>query len=557
MKTIRCAIYTRKSTDDGLDKEFNTLEAQREAGENYIRSQAYQGWEIIPTHYDDGGFSGGSLKRPALQQLLNDVEAGLIDMIVVYKIDRLTRSLVDFSKLVEVFDANNCSFVSVTQNFNTYDSMGRLTLNVLLSFAQFEREVITERIRDKVSASKKKGMWMGGILPLGYDSYNKKLVINEDEAQIVRLAFEKYLVLRSEIAVAEWLNENGYTTMNKGNNSKFTHMRISKMLKNVLYVGKIPHKENIYDGQHEAIISQEIFDEVQNIKSKNRIGRLAPSRFIEHSLLKGFTYCDCCQSAMVSTKSNKKNKVYEYYTSVRAVKEGFKNCHVGSIPAGEMDNFILQQMEVLIKSPKIIAGLIDEAKIVRPNVKDIQILNKLNSEETFINHLSSTTQRQLLLLLIKKIRVNVDRIKIMYTDLAISLMSENIKEQLFPNNIDGEKNEILYRVCLRRKRGSLKIFAPEKYKPDENNPLYIALIKAFTWQEKMKKDNIFIDELAKQEGLSREYVGKVMRMTFLAPDIVTAIVDGVYPKTLSLKKILESEIPILWTQQRLKYGFNL
>ena len=557
MKTIRCAIYTRKSTDDGLDKEFNTLEAQREAGENYIRSQAYQGWEIIPTHYDDGGFSGGSLKRPALQQLLNDVEAGLIDMIVVYKIDRLTRSLVDFSKLVEVFDANNCSFVSVTQNFNTYDSMGRLTLNFLLSFAQFEREVITERIRDKVSASKKKGMWMGGILPLGYDSYNKKLVINEDEAQIVRLAFEKYLVLRSEIAVAEWLNENGYTTMNKGNNSKFTHMRISKMLKNVLYVGKIPHKENIYDGQHEAIISQEIFDEVQNIKSKNRIGRLAPSRFIEHSLLKGFTYCDCCQSAMVSTKSNKKNKVYEYYTSVRAVKEGFKNCHVGSIPAGEMDNFILQQMEVLIKSPKIIAGLIDEAKIVRPNVKDIQILNKLNSEETFINHLSSTTQRQLLLLLIKKIRVNVDRIKIMYTDLAISLMSENIKEQLFPNNIDGEKNEILYRVCLRRKRGSLKIFAPEKYKPDENNPLYIALIKAFTWQEKMKKDNIFIDELAKQEGLSREYVGKVMRMTFLAPDIVTAIVDGVYPKTLSLKKILESEIPILWTQQRLKYGFNL
>ena len=557
MKTIRCAIYTRKSTDDGLDKEFNTLEAQREAGENYIRSQAYQGWEIIPTHYDDGGFSGGSLKRPALQQLLNDVEAGLIDMIVVYKIDRLTRSLVDFSKLVEVFDANNCSFVSVTQNFNTYDSMGRLTLNVLLSFAQFEREVITERIRDKVSASKKKGMWMGGILPLGYDSYNKKLVINEDEAQIVRLAFEKYLVLRSEIAVAEWLNENGYTTMNKGNNSKFTHMRISKMLKNVLYIGKIPHKENIYDGQHEAIISQEIFDEVQNIKSKNRIGRLAPSRFIEHSLLKGFIYCDCCQSAMVSTKSNKKNKVYEYYTSVRAVKEGFKNCHVGSIPAGEMDNFILQQMEVLIKSPKIIAGLINEAKIVRPNVKDIQILNKLNSEETFISHLSSTTQRQLLLLLIKKIRVNVDRIKIMYTDLAISLMSEDIKEQLFPNNIEGEKNEILYRVCLRRKRGSLKIFAPEKYKPDENNPLYIALIKAFTWQEKMKKDNIFIDELAKQEGLSREYVGKVMRMTFLAPDIITAIVDGVYPKSLSLKKILESEIPILWTQQRLKYGFNL
>lgn len=557
MKTIRCAIYTRKSTDDGLDKEFNTLEAQRESGENYIKSQAYQGWEVIPTHYDDGGFSGGSLKRPALQQLLQDVEAGLVDMIVVYKIDRLTRSLMDFSRLVDVLDRNQCSFVSVTQNFNTYDSMGRLTLNVLLSFAQFEREVITERIRDKVMASKKKGMWMGGILPLGYSSHNKKLVVNEEEATVVRLAFEKYLVLRSEIAVAEWLNENGYTTMSKGNNGKFTHMRVSKMLKNVIYAGKIPHKKNIYEGQHEAIVSQELFDEVQKIKSKNRIGRLAPSRFVEHSLLKGFIACDCCQAAMVSTRSNKKNKIYEYYTSVRAVKEGFKNCHLGSIPAGEMDNFILQQIELIIKSPKIIFGLIEEAKIVRPDIKDVQVLDKLNGSESFIHHLSSTVQRQLLMLLVKKIRVNVDRIKIIYTDLALSLMDGKMKEQLFPNNIDGEENEIMYRVCLRRRRGSLKIFAPEKYKPDENNPLYLTLIKAFVWQDKMKKENIFLDELAKREGLSREYVGKVMRMTFLAPDIVTAIVDGVCPKTLSLKKILESEIPILWTQQRIKYGFNL
>lgn len=557
MKTIRCAIYTRKSTDDGLDKKFNTLEAQRESGENYVKSQAYQGWEIIPTHYDDGGFSGGSLKRPALQQLLQDVEAGLVDMIVVYKIDRLTRSLMDFSRLVEVLDRNQCSFVSVTQNFNTYDSMGRLTLNVLLSFAQFEREVITERIRDKVTASKKKGMWMGGILPLGYNSHNKKLVINEEEATVVRLAFEKYLVLRSEIAVAEWLNENGYTTMSKGNNGKFTHMRVSKMLKNVLYAGKIPHKKNIYEGQHEAIVSQELFDEAQKIKSKNRTGRLAPSRFIEHSLLKGFITCDCCQAAMVSTRSNKKNKVYEYYTSVRAVKEGFKNCQIGSIPAGEMDNFVLQQIELIIKSPKIIFGLIEEAKIVRPDIKDVQVLDKLNGSESFIHHLSSTTQRQLLMLLVKKIRVNADRIKIIYTELAITLMGNEMKEQLFPNNIDGEENEIMYRICLRRRRGSLKIFAPEKYKPDENNPLYLTLIKAFVWQDKMKKENIFLDELAKREGLSREYIGKVMRMTYLAPDIVTAIVDSAYPKTLSLKKILESEIPILWTQQRIKYGFNL
>jgi DNA invertase Pin-like site-specific DNA recombinase len=556
MKTIRCAIYTRKSTEDGLDKEFNTLEAQRESGENYVKSQAYQGWEIISTHYDDGGYSGGTLKRPALQQLLQDVENGMVDMIVVYKIDRLTRSLIDFAKLVEVLDRNQCSFVSVTQNFNTYDSMGRLTLNVLLSFAQFEREVITERIRDKVNASKKKGMWMGGFLPIGYVSINKKLTIIPEEAAVVRLAFEKYLLFRSETMVAEWLNENGYTTMSKGN-GKFTHARISKMLRNVVYVGKVPHKDKVYEGQHEAIVSQELFDKVQELKKQNRTGRLAPSRFMEHALLKGFIYCDCCQSAMISTKSNKKNKVYEYYTSVRAVKEGFKNCKVGSIPAGELDNFVLQQMALVIKSPKILSGLIEQTKIFRPDIKDVQIIAKMKDEADFIQHLSPITQRQLLMLLIKKIRVDVDRIKIMYTDLAMELMSKELKEQLFPNNIDGEENEIMYRVALQRKRGSLKIFAPEKYKPDENNPLYLALIKAFVWQERIKKEGLFIDSLAKSEGLSREYVGKVLRMTYLAPDIITGIIDGAYPKTLSLNKILESEIPLLWQDQRIKYGFSV
>jgi DNA invertase Pin-like site-specific DNA recombinase len=556
MKTIRCAIYTRKSTEDGLDKEFNTLEAQRESGENYVKSQAYQGWEIISTHYDDGGYSGGTLKRPALQQLLQDVENGMVDMIVVYKIDRLTRSLIDFAKLVEILDRNQCSFVSVTQNFNTYDSMGRLTLNVLLSFAQFEREVITERIRDKVNASKKKGMWMGGFLPIGYVSINKKLTIIPEEAAVVRLAFEKYLLYRSETMVAEWLNENGYTTMSKGN-GKFTHARISKMLRNVVYVGKVPHKDKVYEGQHEAIVSQELFDKVQELKKQNRTGRLAPSRFMEHALLKGFIYCDCCQSAMISTKSNKKNKVYEYYTSVRAVKEGFKNCKVGSIPAGELDNFVLLQMALVIKSPKILSGLIEQTKIFRPDIKDVQIIAKMKDEADFIQHLSPITQRQLLMLLIKKIRVDVDRIKIMYTDLAMELMSKELKEQLFPNNIDGEENEIMYRVALQRKRGSLKIFAPEKYKPDENNPLYLALIKAFVWQERIKKEGLFIDSLAKSEGLSREYVGKVLRMTYLAPDIITGIIDGAYPKTLSLNKILESEIPLLWQDQRVKYGFSV
>ena len=206
IKSIKCAIYTRKSTDEGLEKEFNTLEAQREAGLNYVKSQVHQGWEALAEHYDDGGYSGGNMNRPALKRLFEDIKAGKVDMIVVYKIDRLTRSLTDFSKMVELFDEYNVSFVSVTQNFNTYDSMGRLTLNVLLSFAQFEREVSGERIRDKISASKKKGMWMGGPLPLGYDLQDKKLVINPKEAALVRLLFEKYTVCKSPQYLADWLN---------------------------------------------------------------------------------------------------------------------------------------------------------------------------------------------------------------------------------------------------------------------------------------------------------------------------------------------------------------
>lgn len=207
---IRCAIYTRKSTDEGLEKEFNTLEAQREAGENYIRSMKHQGWVILPEHYDDGGFSGGSLKRPALKQLLSDVEAGKVDMIVVYKIDRLTRSLLDFAQLVKIFEKHCCSFVSVTQHFNTCDSMGKLTLNILLSFAQFERELGAERVRDKIAASKKKGMWTGGPLPLGYDSKNKKLVINKEEAEIVRFIFEDYKRTGSQFQTVRDVNEKGY-----------------------------------------------------------------------------------------------------------------------------------------------------------------------------------------------------------------------------------------------------------------------------------------------------------------------------------------------------------
>ena len=258
MEEIKCAVYTRKSTDEGLEKEFNTLEAQREAGENYVKSQKHQGWVLIKEHYDDGGFSGGNMNRPSLKRLLQDVEAGKVNMIVVYKIDRLTRSLTDFSKMVDIFDKYKCSFVSVTQNFNTADSMGRLTLNMLLSFAQFEREISGERIRDKVAASKKKGIWMGGVVPFGYQNINKKLEIKPDEAEAVKFMFEMYQRYNSAMAVCKLLSERGYKT--------FRRDAVKRMLRNPIYMGKVKYGEELYDGQHQAIITPELFASVQGIR---------------------------------------------------------------------------------------------------------------------------------------------------------------------------------------------------------------------------------------------------------------------------------------------------
>ena len=263
MEEIRCAIYTRKSTDEGLEKEFNTLEAQREAGESYIRSQKHQGWTLIDERYDDGGYSGGNMKRPALTRLFEDIKAGKVDMIVVYKIDRLTRSLSDFSKMIDVFDKHKCSFVSVTQNFNTSDSMGRLTLNMLLSFAQFEREIGAERVRDKTAASKKKGMWTGGAVPFGYQNINKKLEINPDEAEAVKFMFEMYHRYNSAMAVCKLMYEHGYKA--------FRRDAVKRMLKNPIYMGKIKYGEELYDGQHQAIVTPELFASVQHIRDTKDI----------------------------------------------------------------------------------------------------------------------------------------------------------------------------------------------------------------------------------------------------------------------------------------------
>lgn len=352
---IRCAIYTRKSCEEGLELEFNSLDAQRESAEAFISSQQHEGWECIPSHYDDGGFSGGSLERPALQRLLEDIKQGKIDCVVVYKVDRLSRSLLDFTRIMETFDKNGVSFVSVTQQFNTTHSMGRLTLNILLSFAQFEREIIGERIRDKIAAQRRKGKWSGGIPVLGYDvdrsNPSPKLVVNADEATQVRRIFSLYLELGSLLPVVQELEARGWKNKiwrtQKGNERggrPFDKCSVYALLTNPLYAGMIKHNTELFRGEHEPIIDSGVFEQVQRQLNKN--GRGKGNHLVNKygAILKGLLFCKSCGRTMVHTFTGKGTKRYRYYTCCAAIKKGWKSCPTKSVPAGEIENVVVDQI---------------------------------------------------------------------------------------------------------------------------------------------------------------------------------------------------------------------
>jgi DNA invertase Pin-like site-specific DNA recombinase len=352
----RCAVYTRKSSEEGLDMEFNSLDAQRDACEAYVTSQKAEGWVALRDRYDDGGFSGGTLDRPALKQLLSDIEAGLIDVIVVYKIDRLSRSLMDFARLVEVFDRNNVTFVSVTQAFNTTTSMGRLTLNILLSFAQFEREVIGERIRDKFAASRKRGMWMGGFVPMGYDVKDRKLVVNEAEATTVRMIFDRFAALGSASILARALQaEDVRNKRGKRIDKGF----IYKLIGSRVYLGEAVHKGMSYPGEHDAIISQDLWDRVHSILKQSPRDRRAKNRNSSEALLKGLIFTDT-GTAMTPTYTRKGERLYHYYTSMDLIRNRETN---GAGPmrlaAAMVDGAVIAEMRRIIGSPEIATRVID------------------------------------------------------------------------------------------------------------------------------------------------------------------------------------------------------
>lgn len=410
LRKVRCAIYTRKSSEEGLDMEFNSLDAQRESCAAYIASQKAEGWVPVPDHYDDGGFSGGNLERPALKRLLADIEAGLVDVVVVYKIDRLSRSLMDFSKLVEVFDRNGVTFVSVTQSFNTTTSMGRLTLNILLSFAQFEREVIGERIRDKFAASRKKGMWMGGVPPLGYDVIARKLAVNETEADLVRHIFRRFLQVGSATLLIKELNAAGHRTKswvtqdgNERQGVPFTKNFLYKMLENRVYLGEAVHKGVAHPGEHEAIIDRTTWERVEAVKADNAPRkRAAAARAATPAPLKGLVFCAHCGRTMTPTHTRKKGRLYRYYTCMKAINAGHDSCTVRSIAAGEIEAAVIGQVRALLRAPEIRA----RAERMAPQIAAADLHAALDRFEAVWDELFPAEQARLLQLLVERVSIS-------------------------------------------------------------------------------------------------------------------------------------------------------
>jgi DNA invertase Pin-like site-specific DNA recombinase len=376
VKKLRCAVYTRKSTDEGLDKEFNTLDAQREACEAYVASQRAEGWVLVPDRYDDGGFSGGTLERPALKRLLADIEAGLIDVVVVYKIDRLSRSLMDFAKLVEAFEAHDVTFVSVTQAFNTTTSMGRLTLNVLLSFAQFEREVIGERIRDKVAASKARGMWMGGKVPLGYGVRDRKLVVNEAEAARVRRVFELFAETGSGVETVRRLRVEGVALKSGRPPDKGD---VYKLLHNRTYAGEVAHKGKVYPGEHRAIVPRDLWDRAHAVLKISPRVRANQSRAQTPALLKGLIF-GVDGRALSPTHCRKKGRLYRYYVAQRVLKddaEGEDDGLVRRVSAAEIEEAVVDQVRALLRQPEVVVGAWLAARAEAPDLEEGEVRDAL------------------------------------------------------------------------------------------------------------------------------------------------------------------------------------
>jgi site-specific DNA recombinase len=407
-RKLRCAVYTRKSSEEGLDMDFNSLDAQREASEAYITSQRGQGWVLVPDRYDDGGVSGGTLDRPALKRLLADIEAGRIDIVVVYKVDRLSRSLADFHKLIEVFELHQTTFVSITQSFNTTDAMGRMHLNIMLTFAQYEREATGERIRDKVAASRKKGIWMGGWTPLGYEVRDRKLVVQEADAERVRRIFRRFTELKSATLLAREL-------VLAGERNRYDHLLdkglLYRLLNNRVYIGEAVHKGTSYPGEHKAIIDRKLWDKVHTILKESPRKRSNKARAQTPAPLKGLLFGPD-GAAMSPTHTRKSGRLYRYYISQTAMKRGASGNPVQQVPAAEIERIVLDQVRMLLQTPEVIVQTWRAVRRQRQDLTEGQVRTALVEFNELWNELFPAEQTRIVELLVQRIDLHPDAVEI-------------------------------------------------------------------------------------------------------------------------------------------------
>ncbi len=561
---LRCAIYTRKSSEEGLEQDFNSLDAQREACEAFISSQKREGWTLTREIYDDGGFSGATMDRPAFQRLLSDVSTGKIDVVVVYKVDRLTRSLSDFAKIVDIFDKQSVSFVSVTQQFNTTSSMGRLTLNILLSFAQFEREVTGERIRDKIAASKKKGLWMGGLPSLGYDVKDRKLVVNHAEAETVRYIFRRYTELKSVRELKEDLDGAGIVSKVRmgSDGSRYGGQPLARgalylMLQNRIYRGEIVHKGKSYPGEQEAIIDQTLWDSVQAILSENRVERANGKPGLEPSLLRGLLV-DAHGGRMSPTHANKKGTRYRYYISRSLLARATKARSEGQrIPALALESLVIRRVRDWLTDPAAVLRAVQYAATGAATQRRLIVRAKhvaAGENDGLHTFIRSTVLR---------VQVHADRIDIVLDpDQVCRCLDEDVR-RVEPTaktapKADHQLTTLSIPARLKRTGKEIRIIANNGSEPGiPDVGLVRLLVRANAIRDRLLADrSLTFEDIAKSESFVPSYGTRLFRLTVLAPDIVSAILSGEHPRELTARRLMDdTRLPLDWNEQRRRLGF--
>lgn len=557
---LRCAIYTRKSSEEGLDQEFNSLDAQREACAAFVASQIGLGWKLVADRYDDGGISGGTMERPALQRLLQDIRDRKIDVVVVYKIDRLTRSLMDFSRIVEIFDDSSVSFVSVTQQFNTTTSMGRLTLNVLLSFAQFEREVTAERIRDKIAASKKKGMWMGGTVPLGYTVLQRKLVIRQPEAGLVRGLFERYVQLRSVPALVAEVNRQaiGQAASAVGAVPFTRRMHagmVYKMLANPLYTGKLRHLGNIYDGEHQPIVDNELFDKVQELMALGAVRAKGSSVHPDTHLLSGMIF-DETGDRLRPTHATNRGKRYRYYISSRLLPKDRRGEGGWRVPASELENVVRSFAKSLLSdqiklSEWIAAG--SSPDMVHSGLSAAsQIADRLASCQTNVQ------AKAILQMLFKRItlsateiRFDIDRAALIRMLIAGSVQTELV-EASAPDPSTVGIETIVVPIAFKRRGIEARLILDLENAPARQPaaPLVSLIAKAQLYLAKLtERAGITLVEIADHFDVHPAEISRLLPLAFLSPQLTNDILTGLQPVELSARTLARLDLSMDWSAQ--------